>query len=677
MNSLTKNTNLHIALIGNPNAGKSTLFNALTGLSQKTGNYAGVTVDKYEGTTNYNFNQSNYNFFITDLPGTYSLYPKSIDESVACNYLISQEEKIDVVVVVVDATNLKRSLLLATQIIDLKYKTVIALNLIDEAERQNIRIDKEALQNALGVDVIEVDSRHKTGIEVVKEAVINAKVSGSYFYNIKDKIYSTNTNYKTVISNYVSNTPTHSEFENSDKLYRFGIINYLIKKHVSTPKKLRLKDITSKIDAYATHKFYGYAFLILVLFLVFQFVFYVAEYPMNWIESFFITIQQLVKSELPKGQLNDLIVNGLIAGISGVVMFVPQIAFLFLFIGVLEDSGYMARASFIMDKIMRKFGLSGKSVIPLIGGTACAVPSIMATRSISNYKERLITIFILPLVSCSARLPVYTLVISLMLPDGSFFGIFNTKGLVLLLIYLFGFIVTLTTAFILKKIIKSKEASFYIMELPVYRLPQLKNISIMVVNKVKVFIKDAGKIILALSIVLWFLSSHSSSKQFKEVQQLELTIQQQSPSKINDSILNQLTTKKLELSYVGQLGHFIEPLIKPLGFDWKIGIALITSFAAREVFVGTMATIYNSDSSEDIQGIKQKLQHEHDENGKPRYTTAVCWSLLIFYAFALQCMSTIATTKRETKSWKWASTQLVYMTVLAYVSAFATYQLLA
>jgi ferrous iron transport protein B len=330
-----------------------------------------------------------------------------------------------------------------------------------------------------------------------------------------------------------------------------------------------------------------------------------------------------------------------------------------------------------MDKIMRKFGLSGKSVIPLIGGTACAVPSIMATRSISNYKERLITIFILPLVSCSARLPVYTLVISLMLPDGSFFGIFNTKGLVLLLIYLFGFIVTLTTAFILKKIIKSKEASFYIMELPVYRLPQLKNISIMVVNKVKVFIKDAGKIILALSIVLWFLSSHSSSKQFKEVQQLELTIQQQSPSKINDSILNQLTTKKLELSYVGQLGHFIEPLIKPLGFDWKIGIALITSFAAREVFVGTMATIYNSDSSEDIQGIKQKLQHEHDENGKPRYTTAVCWSLLIFYAFALQCMSTIATTKRETKSWKWASTQLVYMTVLAYVSAFATYQLLA
>ncbi len=677
MSELLKNTNLNIALIGNPNAGKSTLFNALTGLKQKTGNYAGVTVDKYEGKTSFKYHETTHNFLITDLPGTYSLYPKSIDESVACKFLVSGTEKIDVVVVVVDATNLKRSLLLATQIIDLKYKTVIALNFIDEAQSQNIKIDIENLQIALGVNVVAIDSRHKTGMDGLKQAVLNAQISDSFFYDITDFKKQNLSTYKTVISNNNVTLTQNSEFENADKIYRFGLINYLITKHVSTPKKLRLKDITSKIDAVTTHKIWGYAVLLVVLFLVFQFIFFVAEYPMNWIEQAFLALQDVVKNNLPKGQLNDLIVNGLIAGISGVVMFVPQIAFLFLFIGVLEDTGYMARASFIMDKIMRKFGLNGKSVIPLISGTACAVPSIMATRSISNYKERLITIFILPLISCSARLPVYTLIIALLYPSTTFFGIFNVKGLVLLLLYLLGFAVTLTAAFFLQKIIKSKEASFFIMELPVYRLPQAKNISIMVVNKVKVFIKDAGKIILALSIVLWFLSSHGGSQAFASLKQQQLEAQQQPRTKLNDSILNHLATKKLELSYVGKLGHFIEPIIKPLGFDWKIGIALITSFAAREVFVGTMATIYNSNSDKNSQSIKQKLQNEKDAAGKPKYTTAVCWSLLLFYAFALQCISTVAVTKRETKSWKWTAAQFIFMTTLAYVSAFGIYQLLA
>ena len=609
------------------------------------------------------------------------MYPKSIDEQVACNFLISDTEKIDVVVVVLDATNLKRSLLLATQIIDLKYKTVIALNLIDEAESQNIKIDIENLQIALGVEVIAIDSRHKTGIEALKHAIVNAKVSDSFFYNItefkKQNFSKYNPeSYREVVKNFSNDLIESSNFENADKIYRFGLINYLVTKHVSTPKKLRLKDIASKIDAVTTHKIWGYAILLAVLFLVFQFIFFVAEYPMNWIEQAFLALQDVVKNNLPKGQLNDLVVNGLIAGISGVVMFVPQIAFLFLFIGVLEDTGYMARASFIMDKIMRKFGLNGKSVIPLISGTACAVPSIMATRSISNYKERLITIFILPLISCSARLPVYTLIISLLYPSSTFFGIFNVKGLVLLMLYLLGFAVTLTAAFFLQKIIKSKEASFFIMELPVYRFPQAKNISIMVINKVKVFIKDAGKIILALSIILWFLSSHSSSSQFLELNNKEITLQQQPSTHFNDSILNQLATRKLELSYVGQLGHFIEPTIKPLGFDWKIGIALITSFAAREVFVGTMATIYNSNANKNSQSIKQKLKNEKDATGKPKYTTAVCWSLLLFYAFALQCMSTIAVTKRETKSWKWTLAQFVFMTSLAYLSAFGVYRLL-
>jgi ferrous iron transport protein B len=412
-------------------------------------------------------------------------------------------------------------------------------------------------------------------------------------------------------------------------------------------------------------------FLLFVLFLVFQFIFFVAEYPMSWIEGGLLRLQEFVSGQMPDGQLNDLISNGLLAGISGVLMFIPQIALLFLFIGILEDSGYMARASFIMDKLMRKFGLNGKSVIPLISGTACAVPSIMATRSIGSYKERLITVFILPLISCSARLPVYTLIIALIYPDNSFLGIFNVKGIVLMGMYLLGFFVTLATAWFMKRLVKVKETSFFVMELPVYRWPQAKSIGIMVLTKVKVFVVDAGKIILAISIILWFLSSHGPGQEFDDLSQKI----EQAENANNTLEARALKTQQLEKSYVGKLGHFIEPVIRPLGFDWKIGISLITSFAAREVFVGTMATIYGA--NEENASIKQKLQSETDEHGKPVYNVAVCWSLLLFYAFALQCMSTIATVKRETKSWKWPMVQLAFMTSLAYLSALAAYNILS
>lgn len=675
MPNTAPNTQLKIALLGNPNAGKSSVFNALTGLNQKTGNYAGVTVDRLEGSFVFSEANQKHKITILDLPGLYSLFPKSNDEEIACKTLLDPQEKIDVVVIVVDATSLKRNLLLATQLIDLKFKTVIALNMMDEAESQKITIDVAGLQETLGVDVIPLDSRRQKGFTELKKAIINAKVSQSIFFDLAVLSAKTDT-YKTLIQNALSNKENNIS-ENADKLYRFNIINYLIAKYLKSPQQLSRKETSSRIDAIATHKLFGYVILIGVLFLVFQFIFFISEAPMNWIESGFLEFGSFIKTTLPSGQLNDLIVNGLIAGISGVVMFVPQIAFLFLFIGFLEDSGYMARASFIMDRVMKPFGLNGRSVIPLISGTACAVPAIMATRSISNLKERLITIFILPLISCSARLPVYTLLIAVLYPDGKFFGIFNSKGVVLLLLYLLGFVVTLLTAAVLKRIIKTKETSFFVMELPVYRWPQAKNIGIMVYTKVNVFIREAGKIILAISIILWFMSSHGSSEKFQNLKSEIDVLESQNHTDEIKSEIKKLETAKLEQSYIGKLGHVIEPVIKPLGFDWKIGIALITSFAAREVFVGTMATIYQSGDSDNTEGIKQKLLNEKNEFGKPQYTPAVCWSLLLFYAFAMQCMSTMAVVKRETKSWKWVFAQLLFMSVLAYASAFAAYQLLS
>jgi ferrous iron transport protein B len=668
-----KNNHIKIALVGNPNAGKSSLFNALTGLSQKTGNYAGVTVDKFEGQSHAVHEGESYSIPVIDLPGIYSLSPKTIDERVACTTLLDQKENIDVVLLVLDASNLKRSLLIATQVIDLKYKTVVVLNMMDEADRQGVVIDFAGLQETLGVEVVAVDSRQRVGIDKLKIAIINARQSNSFFYDIRLQNNDPAFNYRQTVSGKINGDLKDSrDFFNNDQLYRFNTINYLVAKYVKSPKSLLLQDISAKIDKVVTHRIFGYLILLFVLFLVFQFIFFVAEYPMAWIEAAFMSLQNYVGDVLPGGQLNDLLVNGVISGISGVVMFVPQIALLFFFIGFLEDSGYMARASFIMDKLMRKFGLNGKSVIPLISGTACAVPSIMATRSISSYKERLITVFVLPLISCSARLPVYTLIISLIFPDSSFLGIFNVKGLVLMVMYLLGFLVTLITAYCLNKLIKTKETSFFVMEMPVYRLPQLKNTGILVLNKVKVFITDAGKIILAISVVLWFLSSHGPGVKFSRLKEQIVTLEH---SGAKTEALRELHTLKLEQSYVGKLGQAIEPAIRPLGFDWKIGIALITSFAAREVFVGTMATIYGTDDQE--RGIRQKLQSEKNRNGEPMYTPAVCWALLLFYAFALQCMSTIATVKRETKSWKWPLVQLVFMTGLAYFSALAAYQILS
>ena len=664
------NNSISIALIGNPNSGKSTLFNSLTGLNQKTGNYAGVTVDKHYG--GYTHHQKQ--FKVTDLPGTYSLYPKSIDEQVACQELLNEENKIDVVVIVLDSSILKRHLLLATQVLDLKKPCVIVLNMIDEAEKNNITIYKDELEKLLDCVIVPVNSRSKKGIVELKDAIEKARISNSIFYDHEKQtqLFPETTSYRNIIDIALTVNKQYAEelkkYELADNIFRFSKINYIISKCIKQPNQLN-KNITQKLDSFFTHKIFGFAFFFLILLIIFQFIFFVAEFPMTWIEGAFANLMSFVSSALPKGQLNDLIVNGVLAGISGIVVFIPQIALLFFFIAILEDTGYMARASFILDKVMRRFGLNGKSVIPMISSVACAVPSIMSTRTITNWKDRMITILVTPLISCSARLPVYTLLISIMFVGKHSVGVLNYQGLVLMGMYLLGFLAALMAALVLKFALKTTEKSYFIMELPVYRKPQWQTVFMLVFDKVKVFLFDAGKIILAISIVLWFLTSHAPGDEMKNIEK---------NAALNLISTADLNAQKLEASYAGILGKKMEPIIKPLGFDWKIGIALITSFAAREVFVGTMATIYSSGDSENTETLREKLIAEKNfETKLPSYSSAVCWSLMIFYVFAMQCMSTLATTYRETKHWKWPAIQLVFMTGLAYLSSFLIYTALS
>lgn len=671
---------ISVALIGNPNCGKSTLFNSLTGLNQKTGNYAGVTVDKHYGSYTYNHQE----FRVTDLPGTYSLYPKSIDEEVACKALLSIDEKIDVVVIVTDASNLKRHLLLATQVLDLKMPCVLVLNMIDEAESNHILIYQDELGTLLDVTVIAVNSRKKKGIDTLKEAITKARISNSIFYDFEKQkhLFSDSSSYQNIIESAINIREKHQdnlkEYELSDNIFRFSKINYIVAKCIKQPQQIS-KSLTQKLDSFFTHRIFGFAFFFLILFIIFQFIFYVAEFPMTWIEGGFAHFMNLVSTSLPKGQLNDLLVNGILAGISGIVVFVPQIALLFFFIAILEDTGYMARASFILDKVMRRFGLNGKSVIPMISSVACAVPSIMSTRTITNWKDRIITILVTPLISCSARLPVYTLLISIMFVGKKSFLGFNFQGLVLMAMYIIGFLSALLAALILKRFLKTTEKSYFIMELPVYRKPQWQTVVMLVFDKVKVFLFDAGKIILAISVVLWFLTTHAPSTNFDAIEaKYNPIIETANNDSLKAIYSAHMQSEKLEVSYAGVLGKKMEPVIKPLGFDWKIGIALITSFAAREVFVGTMATIYSSGDSENTETLREKLMAEKNfKTQQPVYTNAVCWSLLIFYVFAMQCMSTLATTYRETKHWKWPAIQLVFMTGLAYISSFIIYSVMS
>ena len=697
-----ENKKIKIVLAGNPNSGKTTLFNSLTGLKQKVGNYPGITVEKKSA----DINIDGYKSKIIDLPGIYSLFSKSIDEKVAqdviCNSFDNDNDNYyaDVVVVIADASNLRRSIFLLTQIIDLKIPVVLALNMIDVASKKGVIINIDRLSSDLGIKVVAINARKSRGLSKLTHAIISEKIDESEksksILNVKDvfgKIIDKVNDIRGVENDYAAflslcgydmsnsikqkieisvlskqNDVIIERIQAKETVRRYKSIDKIITNSVKNIEPKGRYMVTQIIDDILIHPILGYVVFLSILFLMFQAVFQWSSYPMDLIDLFFTNASIWVSNTLPSGVFNDLIVNGILAGIGGIVIFVPQIAFLFAFIAFLEDTGYMARVSFLTDRLLKVVGLNGRSIIPLLSGAACAVPAIMSARTISSWKERIITIMVTPLMSCSARLPVYTLIISMIIPEDMYFGIFNLQGLVLMSFYLLGFVAAILIAFILKFIIKTNEKSFFIMEMPSYKIPDWKTVIYTIIEKVKIFLFDAGKIIIAISVVLWLLSSYGPSENFKEIENKYQGIEGSS---------GLIASEKLEFSYAGIIGKTIEPVIKPLGFDWKIGISLITSFAAREVFVGTMSTIY-SVGDDDIISIRDRLKNEKNkETGEAFFTPAVGISLMLFYAFAMQCMSTIAIVYRETNSIKWPLIQFLYLTILAYLSSFFAFQFLS
>lgn len=696
---------LKVALIGNPNTGKSSIFNALTGLRQKVGNYPGITVEKKTGIC---LLSEELSAKLIDLPGAYSLNTTSLDESVAVEILLNKRDADypDVVVIIAEVENLKRNLLLFTQIKDLGIKTILAINMSDRMSALGVALDVSALEKALDTRIALISTRKNSGIDALKQLLIKHeslsenpvldinKVDLAYFEGLK-KTYPKISLYKLWLAitqdvNFMpierqsiadqSGFSTKSKEELKRMQHRETVLRY---QYINEALKQGYEKDFSKADGFQglldrlfTHKVWGYLIFFVILFSIFQVIFDFSSYPMDAIDGFFGQLSEWVKVTLPPGVLTDLVAEGVIAGIGGVVIFIPQIAFLFFFISLLEESGYMSRVVFLMDRLMRPFGLSGKSVVPLMSGMACAIPAVMATRTIENWKERLVTILVVPFTTCSARLPVYLIIIALVIPEGRFFGL-GYQALVLTGLYFLGFLASLLAAALLSRNLKIDRKNFFMVEMPTFKTPQLKNVGFTVFEKTKSFVVGAGQVILALSIVIWFLGSNGYSNEFKNAEQLVTeSLQADQPTVSELDLERAISSFKLEHSYIGQLGKFMEPAVRPLGYDWKIGIALLTSFAAREVFVGTLATIYSVQDAEEST-IAGRMALENDALGKPVFNLATGASILIFYALAMQCMSTLAVVKKETNSWKWPMIQLVFMTVLAYTASLLTYQLLA
>jgi ferrous iron transport protein B len=699
---------LKVALVGNPNSGKSTLFNILTGLSQKIGNFPGVTVEKKEGFSNLPDGRLAR---IIDLPGTYSFYPKSRDERIVMDALADKSSPVHphLIVFVADASNLKRNLLLFSQVADLRIPIIIALNMMDLASNAGIEIAVDELALKLGVQIVPISARKGVGIEALKTAISQSSSIPTQFNSIDvpalapDLIHAIrrdlnipypyvalqlahqheqlsflsleqNTRIEEIKKEF---TFSSQQLQATETIGRYNFINDVLFDTVKLNSDPAKETMSNRIDNILTHRVFGFIIFFAILFLIFQSIFAWSEFPMSLIEGMFIWMTNFGHQHLPPGVFSDLMIDGVLAGLSGVLIFIPQIAILFAFISILEDTGYMSRVTFMMDKIMRKVGLSGKSIVPMIGGFACAVPSIMSTRNIENWKDRMITIMVTPLIACSARLPVYTLLISMVVPDQKVLGFINMQGIALMGLYVLSIVSAIIVAWAMKAIIKSRERGYFIMELPVYRMPRWSNVLLTMYRSVKAFVFEAGKIIIAVSIVLWVLSSYGPSDRFDNIEKKYNALAVSNAYPPNE-IDRMMSSEKLENSYAGILGKVVEPVIKPLGFDWKIGIALITSFAAREVFVGTMATIYSVEADDsNLASVRDKmLSAKNPETGLPVFTVAVAFSLMVFYAFAMQCISTIAIVYRETKSWTWPAIQFAYMTTLAYIASFVVYQLL-
>lgn len=696
----------NIALLGNPNAGKSSLFNALTGLNQKVGNYSGVTIDKNTGTWTWK-NGNKIELF--DLPGVYSLFAKSPDERVVLDPILNPNspDKPDLILAVLDASNLTRSLLLLDQIQSFDFPIVVALNMMDVAHNRGLTIDVAALEQKIGLPIVPINARRQEGIDALEAAVSKAKpvtIAPDFApqeawekelhqqFKVKNPLHA-----KLLISQY-KHLPflKTEEKQQLDQLVKTQQLNLLELQTQDSQQRLQKLEelsqsvystkaqtttLTDRLDKIFLHPIFGYLVFFGLLLLVFQAIFNLAGPPMDFIDSSFASLSDWLRELLPATLLSDLLIDGIVAGIGGIVIFVPQIAILFALISILDETGYMARVMFLTDKTMSRFGLNGKSIVPLISGAACAVPAVMATRNITSWKERLTTIMVTPLMSCSARLPVYIIFITLVVPATLTWGPFGLQSLVLAGLYLGGFVAALISAWFFNKILGSnieEEENFFVMELPSYKLPQWKSIGITIYQKTSEFVFEAGKIIIAISIILWVLATYGPPQAMQEAEQEAIELYQNNPT-LAESEAQLIASKQLEASFIGHIGHFIEPVIKPLGYDWKIGIALITSFAAREVFVSTMATIYSVGDAEENEGpLLDKLRTETNPNtGAPIFSTAVSFSLLVFYLFAMQCMATLAIVQRETKSWKWPLIQLVYMTALAYFGALLTYQLLS
>lgn len=698
---------IKVALIGNPNVGKTSIFNLLTGMNQHVGNYPGVTVDKKVGFCKLS---QIINARIYDLPGTYSTNPNSMDEKVAVSCLLDRDDIDfpDVVVVVADVENLKQNLYLFTQIKDFGIPTILAINMADRMKPRGITIDIPALEAALHTRIALVSTRQKTGIEELKELIINykklsletlvdiARIDPPFFSSLKEKFPNEelgklwmviSQNFEVVgalrkMEIQKENIKTEAEIkrmQQRETILRYQVINNALK----DTYKVTAVGTRALLDKILLHKVWGYVIFMAILLLIFQVIFYVSEYPKGWIESALGWVGEWLSGILPEGSLTSLLVDGVIPGLTAVVSFVPQIALLFFFISLLEESGYMSRVVFLMDRIMRPFGLNGKGTIPLISGAACAIPAVMATRTIESWRERLIAILVTPFITCSARLPIYLIIIKLVIPQGNYF-FFDNQAVALFALYMLGVFMAIFSAWLLNKflVLKHTIKTHFIIEMPTYKVPLARNVLLTVYEKSKAFVVNAGKIIFFMTVLIWFLQTHGLSEKYRNAE----THTEQMAAQYGwdeDQKEHYLLSYRTENSLLGNMGKFVEPVFRPLGYDWKISIAVLGSFAARETFVSTLATIYSLGEVDVEEGeaeqrtVITRLQEEMRPDGTPMFNLATGVSILLFFASAMQCISTFAIVRKETNSWKWAIIQWIFMTGFAYLSAFAAYQILS